>query len=571
MSLYQKSTAKKILANKKEINLLVEEIMNDAATIVGSSFGPGGSATLIERDGLSPLATKDGVTIMRSLGVDDAAKNIILESAKEICVNTAREAGDGTTASIILGAALVRHGQEFLQSNPKCNPQRLINEIKEAYDTVVVPTLKSRAIKVENDAQLLDVAKISANGDQVIAEAVVKAVNASGDDGTVLIEEGQSGKIEVEIIEGFIATTGLKELDRAGPLFINDRAGQQVKMDNGVVFLFNGSMLDLKAPAAVQEALEGSGLMGCPILIFAHDYSDVVLERFAKNVRGGFNICPLKTPFTPLPNSRLMFLEDVAAYTGAKIFDPENVLSLDENGFGSFEKAKATMFESIIFGKPSTENIDRRVGELKALMGAAKSDYDRMFIKASIGKLTGGISTIWVGGASELEIREKKARVEDAVEAVRSAVAEGVIPGGCSVHVMLANMINTHPQKKPSWDILAVALGEPFHVLMSNCGEDPGSVAVTMLPHIMKAIQEGKLPNQMFDASSHSLVDPWVAGIIEPAKVCRVSLANAISVASLLINLKGIVVVPRDRALEGQLAMGEQAFKQMMSASGGDM
>jgi chaperonin GroEL len=189
-----------------------------------------------------------------------------------------------------------------------------------------------------------------------------------------------------------------------------------------------------------------------------------------------------------------------------------------------------------------------------------------MHIKAAIGKLTGGISTIWVGGGSELEAREKRDRVEDAVEAVKSAIAEGIVPGGCAVQLTLAYIINNHPNKKPSWSIMATALTEPFDLLLNNCGENTQDVWPLLESEYVN--QKG-LPAKVFDANAHEVVDPMAAGIIEPAKVARVTIGNALSVAGLLVTLGGIVVAPRNAGLEQQLELSKGAFREMMSASTG--
>jgi chaperonin GroEL len=226
------------------------------------------------------------------------------------------------------------------------------------------------------------------------------------------------------------------------------------------------------------------------------------------------------------------------------------------------------MYESVISASPDTQKIESRVAELKHLMEISPSDYDKMHIKAAIGKLIGGISTIWVGGGSELEAREKRDRVEDAVEAVKSAISEGIVPGGCAVQLTLSRLISMHPARKPSWDIMAEALAEPFSLLLNNCGENVDEVWPQLGNHIHDCSQRGQVPTLVFDANQHCIVDALKAGIIEPAKVCRVTIGNALSVASLLVTLGGIVVTPRDVGLENQLALSKQAFKDMMSGAG---
>jgi len=564
--LYEKSKAKDIISDKDKLNDIVFKTIHRMASTVGATLGPGGKPVIIERDGLSPLITKDGVTVAKSLGLNRAEENIIIEACKEICINTAKEAGDGTTTAIILADAITKHGQKFMGANPKYNPQRMVSELEEVYEEVIVPYLKKHSRATSTEEELNSVALISSNGDKKIANAVVEAVMAAGDDGTVLIEEGQGEVMRVETIGGYIATSGLKELGQLGTIFINDRSGQQVRMDNGYVFLFNGSMNDLKVPGAIQDILEAEGIAGDPIVVFAHDFSDVVIDRFAKTAKGGISIVPVKTPRSGLPNSRSMFLQDLAAYSGGIVYDPSDLDKVDLDGFGVFEEARVNLYETFIRCKPDSNKIKQRVTELKAVGETAFGEMDKSHVRAAISKLTGGVSTIFVGGASEIKIREIKGRVEDAVEAVRSAIAEGIIPGGCSVHLALANAIDKHASKKDSWDIMVAALREPFRMLLDNCGEDAEEVWNFALKQHYGDVDV--LPEYVFDAQTHEPVNAFERGIIEPAKVCRVAIDNALSVASLLITLGGIVVVPRDSQLEGQLAMADQAFKGMMGGEG---
>lgn len=566
--LYEKSKAKKIIVNKDEVQKIVHYTIEDMAAIVGATLGPGGRPVLIERDGLSPLVTKDGVTVAKSLGVDNAEANLVVEAAKEICLNTAKQAGDGTTTAIVLANSITKNGLEFLQNHPKYNPQRMVNELQLLYENKIVPFLKEKALPVKGRDELINVAKISANGDLKIAEAAVDAVLAAGDDGHVLIEEAQGNQLKVETMDGFIVTSGLKDLT-IGRAFINDRSNQQVKMDKGLVFLYDGTLNDLKVPSAIQTAVEGTDYYGQPIIVLAHGFADIVVEAFAKTTKGGYTVVPVKTPMSGIANSRSSFLLDMSAYSGANIYDPgtiDNFITEDQDaGFGTFENAKVGMYETVITCIPDTDRLDTRIAELKLLMEISPSDFDRMHIRAALGKLTGGISTIWVGGGSELEAREKKARVEDAVEAVKSAITEGIVPGGAGVSLVLADMISNDPNKEESWEIMVNALRGPFRLLLSNCGESFEEVWPQLSPYI---VGKYELPKIIFDADKHKLVDPMTAGIVEPAKVARVSIGNALSVASLLITLGGIVVVPRDSQLENQLALSKQAFKDMFTGSG---
>jgi len=557
--LYQKSKAKDIIHRKEDLDQIVAKTINKMATVAGRTLGPGGRCVLIDRGDLSPLITKDGVTVIKSLGISSAERNIVLDAAKEISIGTAKEAGDGTTTAIVLADALVQAGHKFLQDNPKCNPQRFISELNQAYEKVIVPYLKNNAVTVENEDALRNVAYISSNGDQVIADAVVQAVMDAGEDGKVLIHESTDNELRVENVDGFVVTTGLKDLGQIGPVFINDKANQQVNLDNGHVVLYDGALNDLSVPAKIQDALANAeGLTdGRPILVFAHAFADNVLDMFAKTTKQGVHVVPIKTPRSGLPNGASMFLHDMAAYSGGDVYDIGLVNGICATGIGSFEHAKINMYETFVIGSPDDEDVEDRVQELKSIMSHAPAEMDKSHLRAAIAKLTGGISTIWVGGTSELEIREKKDRVEDAVEAVRSAIAEGIIPGGGVTMLVLANLLSRSDLRQDSWDVLISALQAPFRLLMDNCGENVEDVYTPLSTIISK---ENNLPKTVFDAANYKFVDPFEKGIIEPAKVVRVAVNNALSVAGLLITLGGIVVAPRDAALEAQLEATQASF-----------
>lgn len=563
--LYVKSKAKHIVNNSNQLTETVVNTISSMADIVGTTLGPGGRPVLIERDDLPPLVTKDGVTVAKALGAADSQANIIIDAAKEICIKTAKEAGDGTTTAIVLASELVKNGVAFLKANPKHNPQTLINELRSAYESIVVPYLKEWAIVVEGEEELKRVAMISANGDEEIAEKVVEAVMAAGDDGTVLINEGQGARITVDHVDGFIVTSGLKDIGQIGPAFINDKASQQVKMDDGLVVLYDGSLNDLKVPSMIQEAVaDDAGYTdGTPILVFAHNFADTVLDKFAKTTKAGLTIVPVKVPRSGLPNGASMFLHDLAAYTSGKVYDPGNVDEMDFEGLGEFVTANINMYESFVMGVPDSDRVQERIAELKAIESSAFSEMDKSFIRAAIARLTNGVATVVVGGTSDLEIREKKGRVEDAVEAVRSAIAEGVVPGGCAMHLKIAAMLTEHKDRKESWSVLTKSLEAPFRRLLSNCGSADDNISITVAT-------KPKSKTLVFDARNHELADPFEAGIIEPTKVVRVSVGNALSVASLLTTLGGMVVVPRNADAELQMDIANHAFKNMMSTVQGD-
>lgn len=564
--MYVKSKSKDMIDDRDQLQQIVTSTLSRMAAIAGRTLGPGGTIVLIEREGMPPLMTKDGVTVIKSLGMPNAAANTVLDTCKEISLNTARDAGDGTTTAIVLADAIVKAGSLFMMRNARYNPQRLVNELRKCYDKIIVPYLSEVSIKVKSDDDLRRVALISANGDHDVASVVVKAFLAAGEDGHILIQEDQGGGMRVETVDGFIVTSGLKDLGSIGSVFINDRANQQVMMDAGLVVLFDGTLNDLVLPAAIQTACESDpDFFGKPIIVMAHGFADPVIEKCLKTSKSGVTVLPVKVPKSTLANSRTMFLHDMAAYTGATVMDPATAASFDTKHFGAFTSAKVNTYETFIQCESDADLIDERVSELKAIMAAAHSEHDRAHLRAAIAKLTGGISTIWVGGITDAEIRERRDRVQDAVEAVRSAVAEGIVAGGCATHIALADRIR-RSEPTPAWEILADALEKPFSVLLSNCGEYDRYAELTSA--IRESMGTSGTPKVVFDASAHEIVDPFDAGIVEPAKVHRVAIGNALSVASLMVTLGGIVVAPRDYNLETQMELSKAAFKDMLNDTG---
>jgi chaperonin GroEL len=563
--LYVKSKSKDMIDNANEIESIVTSTLSRMATIVSRTLGPGGRPVLIEREGMPPLVTKDGVTVVKSLGLPSASHNIVLDTCKEISLNTARDAGDGTTTAIVLADALVKAGKQFMNENPKYNPQRFVNDLKDCYNRVVLPYLKEVAVTVK-DEDLNKVAMISANGDSEIADVVVKAVLAAGDDGTVLIQEDQGGGMRVETIDGYIVTSGLKDIGSIGASFINDRAGQRVRMGEGLVVLFDGIVNDLVLPAAIQSAIENDmSYFGKPIIVMAHGFADPVIEKFLVTSKGGVTVLPVVVPKSSLANSRTMFLFDMAAYTSATVMNPASAGSFDSSNFGYFKSAHVNTYETFMQCDSEYDLLDDRVNELKAILKDAHSEHDKAHLRAAIGKLTGGISTIWVGGMTDAEVRERRDRVQDAVEAVRSAVAEGIVAGGGGTHLGIVEAISSAEGPK-SWKVMSEALLAPFKLLMTNCGEE--DQIDKALVKIKSSMDDRNRPSLIFDASEHRYTNPYKSGIVEPAKVHRVAIGNAISVASLLTTLGGVVVSPRDYNLENQLEVSRAAFKDMIAETG---
>jgi chaperonin GroEL len=492
---YKKSKIKQILSNKEQINDKVLRSIKTISTIVGSSLGPGGRPSLLERDDMPPLITKDGVTIARHLGAKDAIDNLIIDAAKDICINTAKEAGDGTTSAIVIAAAIVEAGQRVLQTE-QINPQLLMRKISALYSDVVKGVIKNTAMDLsgvspkECDDYLMGVASVSANGDEELAKVSVEAVLQAGEDGHILIEENDSIVTEVEPLNGYCILRGLKDIGQLGHMFENKN--QRFEADNGLVFLFNGSVTDLSVPSCIQDIFEAEGKEGTPTVVIAHGFSDMVIERFAKTTKAGSPIIPIQVQKTGAANSGIMFLKDMAAYTGGKVFDVSNFEEMELHDFGTFEKAYTTMYETFIISDPDDEKLQSRIQEIREVEKDASSQFEKS-IEASI-------------------LRE--------------------------------------------------ALSKPLELVLSNCGvDDIEKITKKYSKKVMKT-------NEVFDANLFQFVDAFETKLVEPAKVVRVSIENAISVASLLITLGGIVVKPRNEELEQQMEMTESLTTSMMSGLG---
>jgi chaperonin GroEL len=332
------------------------------------------------------------------------------------------------------------------------------------------------------------------------------------------------------------------------------------------VVLFDGSISDFVLFTAIQQAYDSDPENhGRPIIIVAHSFSDAVVEKCLVHTKRGLPIIPVKAPNSSLPNSKTIFLNDLAALSGAKINDPTTAAAFDITDFGESELFKMNNFETFFQFNSDSDAIDKRVNELKALLETCFSEIDRSHVRANIAKISGGLSTIWVGGVTDAEIREKKDRVQDAIEAVRSAIAEGVVPGGGVTHIALSKAIEGAAGHKPSWKVLSDALVSPLAKILENCGES--DLFDYVYDMVVKSSEGGRTPNVVYDAEMHELVNPFERGIIEPSKVLRVSIANSLSISSMLATLGGIIVNPSNPELEAQIEAASVAFKQTMGAA----
>ena len=563
---FVKSKQKNTVSNANDLQQAVSEVLQQCSSVVGRTMGPGGRPVLIDRVNQPPLITKDGVTVLKHMGFKDPIHNLVLDTTKEIALNTAKEAGDGTTTSIVLANAIYNEANAYLKANPKLSPQKFLREIDACYKTVICPTLQKLSSKIENDYDLRDVAMISSNGDKELSDAVVKAILASGEEGTVLVNEDQGGQLRVDTLEGYVCTTGYRELGYIGNRFITDKANQCTSLSQTKVILFDGAVNDMSLMTAVFMAYNSDpGLAGRPMVIVAHSFSDAIIEKCLVNTKSGQPIIPVKAPHSSLPNSKSIFLQDLAALTGAKIHDPVSAVNFDIPDFGEAEKFKMDNYETFFQCEIDSDRVSARVEELKALLATCQSEFDRSHVRSHISKLIGGICTIWVGGMTEAEIRERKDRLQDALEAVRSAIAEGCCAGGGVTYLALGKAIIAHPdytKYQGSWDVLVKALYAPMRMILANCGESEieGEFLVKVVGGFIKGGEVVK-PTITYDAANHVYVNPSESGIIEPAKVLRVAIGNSLSIATILATLGGIISSSVNPDLEAQMDAASSALK----------
>jgi chaperonin GroEL (HSP60 family) len=533
------------------------------------------------KDGDGSYSTKPIYRIVQHRGYERGDKIIEIKKTNKIekmqCIKVSNSDNlyitDGyitthnTTSAIVLANEFISNGINYLQENAKEeNPQAVARELSWVFENKITEIIKKYSTPIKTQEEMRDVALISSNGDEIVSGVVVEAIMSAGEGGHVVILEDLGGKTRCEYIDGYIITSALKNLGPLGTMFINDKSGQQCKMDNGFVLLYNGEIND-HAVIKKLEVLINSypSLNQAPFVIMAHNFSDSVMEVFAKIFKSGTIMLPIKTPQYATTTSRTLFLQDMAAYTNGQMVDPSpDPFNIDD--LGTFREVRANLYECVVYAdnddvEEREKRVKERILELNAIHDAAPSEFDKSIIKGAINRISGGVSTIFVGGITELEIRERKARVEDAVEAVRSAIDEGIVPGGATMYLAIKTHLAADPDKKPSWYIIIKSLEYPIWKILDNGGIKE---APAIIEKLNQDIKEDKI-NTIFDVNKRTFVKADESQIIEPSKVIRVVLGNSISVASMLITLGGVVVIPRDLSAERQIDLQRDVMKGLMS------
>jgi len=507
------------------------------ANAVRVTLGPKGRNVVIDKSFGAPRITKDGVTVAKEIELEDKFENMGAQMVREVAQKTNDQAGDGTTTATVLAHAIVKEGAKSVAAG--MNPMDLKRGIDIAV-AAVVKDIEKRAKKVESSAEIAQVGTISSNGDKKIGQMIAQAMQKVGNEGVITVEEAKALETEVEIVEGM-------QFDRGylSPYFITNAEKMVAELDDVYVLLHEKKLSGLQAMLPVLEAVVQTGK---PLLIVAEDIEGEALATLVVNkLRGGLKVAAVKAP--GFGDRRKAMLEDIAILTAGQLISDDLGIKLESVTLNMLGRAKKVIIEkektTIVDGAGKKKEIEARVGQIKTQIEETTSDYDKEKLQERLAKLAGGVAVIRVGGATEVEVKEKKDRVEDALNATRAAVEEGIVPGGgvalLRAKKAVGRIHNENPDVQAGINIVLKALEAPIRQIAENSGVE-GSIVVG------KIIEE-KSETFGFDAQTEEYVDMVDKGIIDPAKVVRAALQDAASVAGLLVTTEAMVAeLPKKQA-----------------------
>jgi chaperonin GroEL len=505
------------------------------ANAVKVTLGPKGRNVVIDKSFGAPRITKDGVTVAKEIELEDKFENMGAQMVREVASKTNDQAGDGTTTATVLAAAIVKEGAKSVAAG--MNPMDLKRGIDLAV-RAVVNDIQKRSKRVSSSAEVAQVGTISSNGDSTVGKMIAQAMQKVGNEGVITVEEAKALDTEVEIVEGM-------QFDRGylSPYFITNAEKMIAELEDAYVLLHEKKLSGLQAMLPVLEAVVQSGK---PLLIIAEDIEGEALATLVVNkLRGGLKVAAVKAP--GFGDRRKAMLEDIAILTGGQLIAEDLGIKLENVTTAMLGRAKKVVIEkektTIVDGAGKKKEIEARVGQIKAQIEETTSDYDREKLQERLAKLAGGVAVIRVGGATEIEVKEKKDRVEDALNATRAAVEEGIVPGGgvalLRAKKSVGKLSNGNADVQAGINIVLKALEAPVRQIAENAGVE-GSIVVNK-------IMENKSETFGFDAQSEDYVDMLDKGIVDPAKVVRAALQDAASVAGLLVTTEAMVAeTPKD-------------------------
>jgi chaperonin GroEL len=510
--------------------------VNVLANAVKVTLGPKGRNVVIEKSFGAPTITKDGVTVAKEIELANRFENMGAQMVKEVASNTSDEAGDGTTTATVLAQAIVREGLKAVASG--ANPMDLKRGIDKAVETAV-EELKRLSKPCKDQKAIAQVGTISANSDESIGKTIADAMEKVGKEGVITVEEGSGLQNELDVVEGM-------QFDRGylSPYFINNQQNQTAELDNPYILLYEKKISNVRE---MLPLLEGIAKAGRPLLIIAEDVEGEALATLVVNtIRGIVKVAAVKAP--GFGDRRKAMLQDIAVLTGGQVISDEVGLSLEKATLNDLGEAKKIVVEkensTLIDGKGKNADIKARVEQIRKQVEEATSDYDKEKLQERVAKLSGGVAVIKVGAATEIEMKEKKARVEDALHATRAAVEEGVVPGGGVALIRAQKAVEKLEVKNEDQafgvKILVRAIEEPLRQIVTNAGEDAAVV--------LAKVKEGK-GTYGYNAATGEYGDMLELGILDPTKVTRLALQNAASVAGLLLTTEVMVAeAPKEEA-----------------------
>ncbi len=499
------------------------------ANAVKVTLGPKGRNVVLDKSFGAPRITKDGVTVAKEIELADKFENMGAQMVKEVASKTSDQAGDGTTTATVLAQAIVREGSKAVAAG--MNPMDLKRGIDLAVETVVAD-LKARSKKISTNEEIAQVGTISANGGRDIGEMIAQAMQRVGNEGVITVEEAKSLATELDVVEGM-------QFDRGylSPYFVTNAEKMIAELDNPYILIHEKKLSGLQAMLPVLESVVQSSR---PLLIVAEDVEGEALATLVVNkLRGGLKVAAVKAP--GFGDRRKAMLEDIAILTGGQVISEDLGIKLENVTLDMLGQCKKLRVEkentTIIDGAGKKADIEGRCTQIRQQIEETTSDYDREKLQERLAKLAGGVAIIRVGGATEIEVKERKDLVDDAMHATRAAVEEGVVPGGGSALLYAARSLDkltpANPDQKVGIDIVRKALQTPARLIAENSGTD-GSIIVGKL-------MDSKDANYGYDAQKGEFTDMIQAGIIDPTKVVRHALQDAASVAGLLVTTEAMV------------------------------
>jgi len=510
------------------------------ANAVKVTLGPKGRNVVLDKSYGAPRVTKDGVTVAKEIELDDKFENMGAQMVREVASKSSDFAGDGTTTATVLAQAIVKEGSKSVAAG--MNPMDLKRGIDLAV-AHVVEDLKKNSKKVTSNEEIAQVGTISANGDAEIGRFLAEAMKKVGNEGVITVEEAKSLETELEVVEGM-------QFDRGyiSPYFVTNADKMRVDMEDAYILIYEKKLSGLQELLPLLEAVVQTSK---PLLIIAEDVEGEALATLVVNkLRGGLKVAAVKAP--GFGDRRKAMLQDIAVLTGGQAISEDLGIKLDKVTIDMLGKAKKVMIDkentTIVNGAGKKSDIEARVAQIKAEIEETTSDYDREKLQERLAKLAGGVAVIRVGGATEVEVKERKDRVDDAMHATRAAVEEGILPGGGVALLRASEGLRKlragNDDQKTGIEIVRKALSTPARQIALNAGED-GSIIVGK---ILEKDQYG----YGFDAQSGEYVDMMKKGIIDPTKVVRAALQNAASIAGLLITTEAMVAeVPKKAGAGG--------------------